>query len=238
MRKITVILVFSLLMPYYAFCETEPRLVEVEEKILSGDLKGAMTLFNSPLYIREDPQHYKHSAEIKKVIRYFEELSRFNNLASAPDNESQAVLSYKNLKWAHEHVPKDIHFSNKLRSKIDSSAQESAEKYKLLAAEVAANKERERQDQLKKREDEEKAFKAQAAQEDAERAEIEAALQKECGDEYDQIRIGMKLTRVQQCVGEFYLRGQVKTKNGVVDHYTRDGAYLYVKDGNVVAWGY
>jgi len=60
---------------------------------------------------------------------------------------------------------------------------------------------------------------------------------KECGNDYDKIRIGMKLDRVQKCVAEYFLRGQVKTKNGVVDHYARGDSWMYVKKGKVVAWG-
>jgi len=60
---------------------------------------------------------------------------------------------------------------------------------------------------------------------------------KKCGDDYGQIRVGMKLSRIQKCVGEFSLRGQVKGKYGVVDHYTRLDTYLFVKNGKVVAWG-
>lgn len=79
---------------------------------------------------------------------------------------------------------------------------------------------------------------------EAEQAVIEAqneadeeARQKQCGNDYKNLRVGMTLDRVQKCVAEFFLRGQVKTKNGVVDHYTRGDSYIYVKKGRVVAWG-
>lgn len=65
----------------------------------------------------------------------------------------------------------------------------------------------------------------------------EQFVKKECGEDYLNIRVGMKLSKVQKCVGEFYLRGQMNTKAGVVDHYTRGDSYLYVKKGRVVAWG-
>jgi len=58
-----------------------------------------------------------------------------------------------------------------------------------------------------------------------------------CGDDYQNIKVGMKLSRVQQCYGEVFLRGQVKTKNGIVDQYGRGGLWLYVKKGRVIAWG-
>ena len=64
----------------------------------------------------------------------------------------------------------------------------------------------------------------------------DAFIEKECGRDYMDIRVGMTLSRVQKCVGEFFLKGQLTTKSGVVDHYTRGGAYLYVKNGKVVAW--
>lgn len=111
------------------------------------------------------------------------------------------------------------------------------EAYKKAQAEQAAKRGRERQEGLKLKEQAkrlEEETTAQAVEQEIE----EAARQKECGDDYDQIRIGMQLSRIQQCVGEFFLRGQVETKYGIVDHYTRGATFLYVKDGNVVAWGY
>lgn len=64
-----------------------------------------------------------------------------------------------------------------------------------------------------------------------------AFVDNQCGKDYGQIRVGMKLSRVQKCVGPFTLRGQVKGKNGILDHYTRGGSYIYTKNGQVVAWG-
>jgi hypothetical protein len=65
----------------------------------------------------------------------------------------------------------------------------------------------------------------------------EKFINKECGNDFGKIKVGMKLDQVQKCVAEFYLRGQLKTKDGVVDHYTRGDSYLYIKKGRVVAWG-
>lgn len=82
-----------------------------------------------------------------------------------------------------------------------------------------------------------KKHEAEQAAIDAQNEAHEEALQKQCGNDYKNLRVGMKLDRVQKCVAEFFLRGQVKTKNGVVDHYTRGDSYIYVKKGKVVAWG-
>lgn len=65
----------------------------------------------------------------------------------------------------------------------------------------------------------------------------EQYVQNECGKDYGQIRAGMKLSRVQKCNGEFYLHGQVQWKGRTVDYYTRGDAFLYIKNGRVVAWG-
>lgn len=105
--------------------------------------------------------------------------------------------------------------------------------YAKQAAERRAAEEDSRQLRLKEEEIKNKAEAEQEAQYEAE----EEALQKQCGNDYKNLRVGMKLDRVQKCVAEFFLRGQMKTKKGVVDHYSRGGTYLYVKNGRVVAWG-
>lgn len=65
----------------------------------------------------------------------------------------------------------------------------------------------------------------------------EKLVNKECGDDYGQIRVGMKLERAEKCNGEFYLHGQVQYKGSTVDYYTRGDTYLYISNGKVVAWG-
>lgn len=82
-----------------------------------------------------------------------------------------------------------------------------------------------------------KKFEAEQADLAAQYEIEQETLQRECEKDFGQIRVGMKLERVQKCVAEFFLRGQVKTKDGVVDHYTRGDSWLYVKKGKVVAWG-
>lgn len=105
--------------------------------------------------------------------------------------------------------------------------------YAKQAAERRVAEEESRQWRLKEEETRNEAEAVQEAQYEVE----EEALQKQCGNDYKNLKVGMKLARVQKCVAEFFLRGQVRTKNGVVDHYTRGSAYLYVKNGKVVAWG-
>lgn len=67
--------------------------------------------------------------------------------------------------------------------------------------------------------------------------QAEKFIEKECGQDYGQIRVGMKLSRVQKCVGEYFLRGQTKSRFGTVDEYGRGDTYVFVKGGKVVAWG-
>ncbi|MDD2853852.1 MAG: hypothetical protein PHY09_18345 [Desulfuromonadaceae bacterium] len=65
----------------------------------------------------------------------------------------------------------------------------------------------------------------------------EKFVKKECGDDYQKIRVGMKISQVQKCVAEYFLHGQMKLGQDVVDHYKRGAAYLYVQNGTVTAWG-
>ncbi|MDD5106091.1 MAG: hypothetical protein PHC49_10790 [Desulfuromonadaceae bacterium] len=65
----------------------------------------------------------------------------------------------------------------------------------------------------------------------------EKFVRKECGDDYQKIRVGMKLAQVQKCVAEYFLHGQTGFGGSVVDYYKRGGAYLYVRNGIVEGWG-
>lgn len=65
----------------------------------------------------------------------------------------------------------------------------------------------------------------------------EKFINKECGKDYGQIRVGMSLKQVNKCYGEIFLHGQAKWKGGSVDYYTRGNTYIYAKNGKVVAWG-
>lgn len=126
-----------------------------------------------------------------------------------------------------------VHKAKAEQSSLETQLEKS---YKSLFRQQAAD----REESGKKWQEQEKIRKNVEAEQAAINAQNEAneeALQKQCGNDYKNLRVGMKLDRVQKCVAEFFLRGQVKTKNGVVDHYTRGDSYIYVKKGKVVAWG-
>lgn len=108
--------------------------------------------------------------------------------------------------------------------------------YEKAIADQQAKKERARQE-AQAQQKEFRRFEAEQAAIAAENEAMNKALQKECGKDYGQIRVGMKLSRVQKCNGEFYLHGQVQWKGRTVDYYTRGEAFLYIKNGKVVAWG-
>ncbi len=156
------------------------------------------------------------------------EVSAFDSVEKATDSPSEKF--YKSLlrQQAVEREADEEALKQKKKEKDKLLTELSA---KRLAAEEVA-----KQRHLK---DEEDRLKAKAEQDeiDAQYEAEEEALQKQCGSDYKNLKIGMKIDRVQKCVAEFFLRGQVKTKNGVVDHYSRDGKHLYVKNGRVVAWG-
>jgi len=128
----------------------------------------------------------------------------------------------------------EFEWAQKARGKGPSPATKAA--YEKAVADQKAKQELQRQKHLEEQEQFRKFEAEQAAIEEQYEAD-QQALQKECGGDYGQIRVGMTLTRVQKCVAEFFLRGQIKTKNGVVDHYTRGNSWMYVKKGKVVAWG-
>ncbi len=59
----------------------------------------------------------------------------------------------------------------------------------------------------------------------------------ECGADYRSPRIGMSLSRAQQCVGNFRLTAQLSRADGVISTYVGSGMYLNVMNGVVVSWG-
>lgn len=133
----------------------------------------------------------------------------------AVEREQQAI-EVKKQSEAHKKLVNDI-----------AARQEAEQKAKAIEEEKQAGINRVEQEEREKLE----------AQQAAEDKAAEKTLRRECSKDYGQLRVGMKLDRVQKCVAEFSLKGQIKTKDGVVDHYTRGDSWLYVKKGKVVAWG-
>lgn len=68
-------------------------------------------------------------------------------------------------------------------------------------------------------------------------AEQTKAKKERCGNDYGIPRIGMTLSRAQECAGTFKLKGQINRADGIVSTYTGSGKYLHVMDNRVVSWG-
>lgn len=67
-------------------------------------------------------------------------------------------------------------------------------------------------------------------------AKQEAARKRICGKDYKSVRVGMSFARIKQCTGTFRLTSQINRSDGVVSIYERNGGYVHVMDGRVVAW--
>jgi flagellar biosynthesis GTPase FlhF len=67
-------------------------------------------------------------------------------------------------------------------------------------------------------------------------AERDAGKKAACGDDYKNMRIGMALTRAQECVGKLKLTAQVNRADAVVSTYQGSGMLVNVINGKVVAW--
>lgn len=110
----------------------------------------------------------------------------------------------------------------------------------VAARAAAKEEERRRAEQYRAQEDARRAQyeqeQARLDQMDREAAAKEAAMQKLCGADYKQVRVGMTFARVQQCVGEFELVSQISRADGVVSTYRRRNGHVYVMDGKVIAW--
>ena len=131
-------------------------------------------------------------------------------------------------------MAEELEWARKARERGPSPATKAA--YDKVVAEQAAKKEVEAQQYLQQQEAWKK-LEVEQAEIDAQIAAAEEVRQKQCGKDYGQVKVGMKLSRIQKCTGEFNLHGQVKWNKSIVDYYTRGDVYLYVKNGKVVAWG-
>ena len=109
--------------------------------------------------------------------------------------------------------------------KEQAAAAEKRER-EAAAAKDRARIDRERQEQA------EAEYKARRAEEDRQ----EAALEKACGRDYNQPRVGMTAARADQCVGDLIMKSQINRRDGVVTTYLSGSYYLHVMAGKVVAW--
>lgn len=64
-----------------------------------------------------------------------------------------------------------------------------------------------------------------------------AAAKAKCGADYKAPRIGMPITRAQECVTSMRVTAQLNRADGVVTTYQGGGAYFHVMNGLIVSWG-
>jgi hypothetical protein len=242
MRRIAVsFIVLCLSITAQAAASEQCSLSDVENKLLAGDTKGAETEFmNSQMILRCGPAfHSKIQGEVGILIRYVDELNTFRKYAHEPGKEQQTVLSMNNLSWARTKIPADLHFSEKVTEFIAAADKETQTSYAIAKGIITQREDAAKRGQEEARARNEAEHQAHIKEIELQEAEYEAAIAEQkqiCGKDYGEIRVGMTLSRVTQCVGEFDLSGQVK-KNGVtLSKYYRDRTYLYVKNGKIVAW--
>lgn len=211
--KTVIALALFLFIPFQAICSEESPLAVIEEKILADDLDGAIKLFNSGSFILNIgySEHQKLQAEVLPVIRYFREVVKYQDEAKVPAQEKQTIISARYVINARNDIPKDHHFSQALKDKIRKSNQENFDIYLAAQAKVDAEN-------------------SIAEQE-------EARAKKICGEDYDNIKVGMSLNRVNDCVGMTTMTGQIQKDGVTISSYRVNNIYLHVKDDRVAAWG-
>ncbi|MFA7465257.1 MAG: hypothetical protein WCY54_09395, partial [Syntrophales bacterium] len=137
MMALLFLLCFSF--PFSAFSNSD-YLMDVESKILSGDLNGAYELFTSGTFIIKNPQlYYKVSNEVETVLRFCSESAKFNK-AIASGNENLALAHFKSIKFLHDKLPPTLHFSEKLSQVIEASYKGTSEKHESIVAKLAAQR--------------------------------------------------------------------------------------------------
>lgn len=100
----------------------------------------------------------------------------------------------------------------------------------------AAFKARQAAEKAEQERQEEAEARAERAEEKRRSARI-AALKARCGGDYKNLRIGMPVERVQECISPVKLSSQINRADGVVSVYVFGDLWVTVMSGRVVAWG-
>lgn len=240
--KTVIALVLFLFLPFQAIGSENSPLATIEAKILAGELDEAQALFYGSDFMLKVgvPYHYKVQGEVQSVIRYFDELARFRRYAETPGMDKQVILSAKSVVAATDAIPKEHHFSQTLIYRINTSNKENEDFYAAAQANLKAEAARINDEILQKREREQMEADTRIAQRESEAREFEeqeARAKKICGADYDNIKVGMSLKRVNDCVGQTTLTGQIQKDGVTISSYRVNNIYLHVKDSRVAAWG-
>jgi hypothetical protein len=141
MKARMMVLLFFLCFSFpFSALGSSDYLMDVESKILSGDLHGAYELFTSGTFIIKNPQlHSKISNEVETVLRFCSESAKFNK-AIASGNENLALAHFKSIKFLHDKLPTTLHFSEKLSQVIEASYKGTSEKHESIVAKLAAQR--------------------------------------------------------------------------------------------------
>jgi hypothetical protein len=132
--------------------------------------------------------------------------------------------------------------ADRLRSKQEYEARQKVER---VADEARKLAQQEAMDLAKKRRQDERDQQAasDARQEQLDRIAATKAAAKEadrktrCLDDYKNPKIGMPITRWQDCITAMRVTGQVNKADGVATQYVGGGYWANVMNGLVVAWG-
>lgn len=239
--------------------------VEINSVSITSRSEGHFVAIKVINYLRASEQFdvlIKSSSKPSEILSYY----RTNVMEARENLPSNLPLSSEVVAKANETIKlnnRNIDLLNKL---LEDEVSLENEKRKLRAEEQAREQERLRQehnrqleearkqreqeeaDRLAKYVEEERArgliYKAEMEKIEAEehaaevaRKKKEAALKKECGDDYKKVHVGMPFSRVQKCIGTFTLTGQLNREDGVVSTYENKKGYVHVMEGVVVSWG-
>lgn len=141
-------------------------------------------------------------------------------------------------------VDRDRKYAEERRIRLESQREESArrtlkrqQEQRAISEETRQKWEAQRQaeQEASKRETEEYERRDRAARKLADARE--QAIKDKCGADYRQAKIGMSITRAQECVGKFRMTNQINRADGIVSTYQTAGMYINVMDDRIIAWG-
>lgn len=180
------------------------------------------------------PRQFQYSDEDKAAFS----ICTKRGVAAGPDNMYKVQTECMNEFERNFRLQDDEHVAQcKVKIAIDEANAKKekeleAQRYKKRLAEQGKLEQKQRQEMAEK-----------AAARDAEIKAATDLKKAACGSDYHQLRIGMTLQRVEECIGKFSLYSEVHKAEGLMQRYRWCSSYSYnctffdLMDGKIIAWG-
>ena len=189
--------------------------------------------------LRQAIARIEDNAKVGRFYISFSETQRaFKSIYPSKYIENSAI-TYINARYNEDvdlynnSIPKIAQLKNEYneRTKAEKKQQEARENSEILARVMAEDAAKRAKAEEESRQMEEASKKIEAQ----ERAQ-EKKIRDKCGSDYRVLRIGMLISRAQECYGQIRLSGELNRADGVVKTYVGSGVLIHSMDGRILAW--